>query len=425
VDSGTASFNGGLTSDQNVNSNIFIGVAGGTLNMASLYLGRTAVILSSEPTAGSTTTGLYVNGGAAAIGGALNVCTNSRSNSCDSVRIDSGALTVGSTTTVTLNNGSRWSVLDINGGTFTSNDSTGAGIQLGGVFAGENAAMLVRSGTAFADTITFGDVNQTSGIDALNLTGGTLYLGSGGMVLGGPGAYSYNISLSGSATLGAIANWSSALNVTLGGGTIQAGDAFGNAQNITLTGTLTGSTLIKSGKGILVVGGSCSVTGSATVSAGVLEIGGSFSEAASLTIANGATVYLAGGSLAVSGSITNNGIFKVSGTPSLAITGKFINNGVLDLINGPASLPPNFVNNGTVLNASNVKVQQFGITGTTLNLTIQSYVEHTYQLQRSSSLTNPNWIDAGAAQVGTGSNLEFTDPSATGAQGFYQVLVSP
>jgi len=161
------------------------------------------------------------------------------------------------------------------------------------------------------------------------------------------------------------------------------------------------------------------------VSAGVLEIGGSFSEAASLTISNGATVYLAGGSLAVSGSITNNGIFKVSGTPSLAITGKFINNGVLDLINGPASLPPNFVNNGTVLNASNVKVQQFGITGTTLNLTIQSYVEHTYQLQRSSSLTNPNWIDAGAAQVGTGSNLEFTDPSATGAQGFYQVLVSP
>jgi autotransporter-associated beta strand protein len=214
--------------------------------------------------------------------------------------------------------------------------------------------------------------------------------------------------------------------MTLGGDTIQAGDNFGDAQNITLTGAVTGTTLTKTGKGTLLLGGSCSLTGSATVSAGVLEIGGSFAEAASMTIANGATVYLAGGSLAVSGSITNNGIFKVSGTPALAVTGHFINNGVLDLINGPSSLPPNFVNNGTVLNAKNVTVQQTSLSGTTFSVTVQSYLEHTYQLQRSNSLTNPNWTNVGSAKAGTGASLEFTDSGgATGSQGFYQVVVSP
>ena len=393
--------------------------------MASLYLGRTATSYTSEPAAGSTTDGLYVNGGTAAISGQLNVCTNGGSNSSDSVRIDSGALTVGSTTTVTLNNGSRWSVLDINGGTFTSNDATGAGIQLGGVFAGENAVMLVRSGTAFADTITFGDVNQTSGADVLNVTGGILYIGSGGMVQGGTGPYTSTISLTGTGTLGALANWSSALNIILGGDTIKAADVSGTGHNITLSGTLTGTTLTKTGSGTLVIAGPSSYTGATTVSAGILEITGTVSSTSSVSIASGASLYLAGGSLSVSGGVTNGGTFKISGTPTIALAGSFINNGVLDLINGSSSLPPNFVNNGTVLNAGNVKLQQFSMTGTSLNLTIQSYVEHTYQLQRASSLTNPNWTNVGSAQAGTGSSLEFTDPGATGAQGFYQIVVSP
>jgi fibronectin-binding autotransporter adhesin len=285
--------------------------------------------------------------------------------------------------------------------------------------------MLVRNGAAYADTITFGDVNQTSGQDVLNITGGILYVGAGGMVLGGAGAYTYSILLSGTGTLGALASWSSTLSISLGGGTIEAADNYGNAQNITLTSAVTGSTLRKTGSGTLLIGGSCALTGSATVCAGILEIGGSLTGATSLTIANGATVYLAGGLLSVSGTVTNNGIFKMSGTPGLSLTGRFINNGVLDLINGPSSLPPNFVNNGTVLNAGNVAVQQASLTGTAFSATIQSYAEHTYQLQRSNSLTNPTWTNIGSAHAGTGSSLEFTDPGATGTQAFYQILVSP
>jgi autotransporter-associated beta strand protein len=425
VNTGTASFNGGLTSDPGVDGNIFVGVTGGVLNMASLYLGRTATAITSQPAAGETTTGLYVDGGTVTITGALNIGTNGASNSSDSVRIDSGALTVDSTTTITLNNGSRWSVVDVNGGVFTSNDGTGAGIQIGGVYGGENGILLVRNGTASTDKITFGDTNQTSGADVLSVTGGVLYIGSGGMVAGGSGGYASTITLSGTGTVGALANWTSPLNITLGGDTIQAGNASGTGYNITLSGALTGSVLTKTGSGTLLLAGPCSYTGATTVSAGILEITGTVSSTSSLSIASGATCYLAGGSLTVSGPITNNGIFKVSGTPGLSLTGAFTNNGVLDLINGPSTLPANFVNNGTVLNAGNIAVQLVGMTGGSFSVGILSYVEHTYQLQRSSSLTAPTWTNIGSSQAGTGSTLTFTDPAPTGAQGFYQILVSP
>jgi hypothetical protein len=143
------------------------------------------------------------------------------------------------------------------------------------------------------------------------------------------------------------------------------------------------------------------------------------------TISSGATFYLAGGLLSVSGGITNNGIFKISGVPSLALTGSFVNNGVLDLINGPATLPPNFVNHGTVLDTSNINVQSAAMSGSTFSLTIRSYVQHTYQLQGSTSLTNPAWTNIGSLQAGTGGPLQFTDTSAGGLQKFYQILVGP
>jgi autotransporter-associated beta strand protein len=427
VNSGTASFNGGLTTDPGTDSNLFIGVPGGALNMASLYLGRTSTWFTTEPAAGGTTWGMYIDGGSVTITGQLNIGTTAGTNSSGSARIDSGALTVDSTTTITLNNHGRWSVLDVNGGVFTSNDSTGAGIQLGGVFGGENAVLLVRSGTASADTITFGDTNQTSGQDVLNVTGGVLYTGSGGWALGGSGGYTSSVSLAGNGTVGALANWSSPLTITLGGDTIQAGDSNGIGHNITLSGAVTGTTLTKTGNGALILSGPCSYTGATTVSAGVLEISGTVSSTTSLLISSGATCYLAGGSLTVSGAVTNNGIFKISGAPALAVTGSFTNDGVLDLINGPSSLPPNFVNNGAVLTSSSVQAQGVTMTGSNFGLTIQGYAQHTYQLQRASSLVAPvTWTNVGAPQVGAGAPLTFSDSGrATGKQGFYQILVSP
>ena len=160
---------------------------------------------------------------------------------------------------------------------------------------------------------------------------------------------------------------------------------------------------------------------------GVLEVTGTLSGSTSLTVSSGAVFYLAGGSLSVSGTITNNGTFKLSGAPSLTQTGTFINNGVLDLIDGPQSLPAGLMNNGVVLNASTVNVQQVAMNGSNLNITIHGYPQHTYQLQRATSLAAPvMWSNVGAAQTGAGAPLVFTDTGgAAGHQAFYQIMVSP
>jgi autotransporter-associated beta strand protein len=175
----------------------------------------------------------------------------------------------------------------------------------------------------------------------------------------------------------------------------------------------------------LLLGGDDTYSGPTTLLDGVLEVTGSLSGTSSLTVVNGAVFYLSGGSLAVSGTITNNGIFKLSGSPALSQTGPFINNGVLDLINGPQTLPANFTNNGTVLDAGSVQVMKIGTGGSAFSLTLQGYAQHTYQLQRAAALVAPAWANVGSPQIGAGVPLTLTDPAPSGAQAFYQVLVSP
>jgi len=183
--------------------------------------------------------------------------------------------------------------------------------------------------------------------------------------------------------------------------------------------------LATSGSGTVILSGNSTYTGPTSVLGGVTELTGSILDTSSLTISSGGVFYLASGLLDVSGNITNNGIFKITGTPTVTQTGSFINNGFLDLINGPQTLPPRFVNNGTVLTPGSVIVQQMVRNGSSFALTIQGYAQHTYQLQRSPSLTTPVWTNVGAAQTGQGSPLVFTDTAASGAQGFYQFIVSP
>ncbi len=226
--------------------------------------------------------------------------------------------------------------------------------------------------------------------------------------------------------LGALTGGTSA---TLGGGnagkvTYSIGDI---GIDTLFAGNITGNSAVtKVGTGTQTLSGSCNYTGATNVLEGVLKITGTLAGTPSLAISEGAVLYLAHGSLSVAGSITNNGTFKISGSPTLALTGNFINNGVLDLINSQSTLPPNFVNNGTVLDSSDVSVQQAAISGSNFSVSIQSYFEHTYQLQRADSLTAPIWTNIGAAQEGNDSILNFTDTGgAAGPKRFYRVQVSP
>jgi autotransporter-associated beta strand protein len=209
------------------------------------------------------------------------------------------------------------------------------------------------------------------------------------------------------------------------GGSLTAG---GNGASTTYSGNFSGSgSFVKTGTGTMILSGTNNrSSGAITVNGGVLELTGSLTSAKSLTINSGDVFYLAGGSLSISGSVTNNGIFKVSGSPAnFTQTGAFTNNGVLDLINSNGTLPPRFTNDGTVLYASSVVVQAAATSVSGFSVSIQSYVQHTYQLQSTASLSPTSWTNVGAPQAGTGGTLVLTDPFATGTQGIYRVLVSP
>ena len=298
LSSGSATFNGGLNAVGNQNQNWLINATGGTLTAASLSLGRSALSYTVEPTAGATATGLYINGATVSVAGGLTLGNGNGTNSSVSVRIDSGSLTVGGTTSIGLSNGGRWSVIDVNGGTFTSTDT------VNGVFIGApqigNAELLIRAGTATVEGIKMGQA--ASGTSVVNLTGGSLYLGSGGIV---QNTAVLSVIKLGAGILGAKADWSSLLDMQLLGiPTIKAADAADVAHGITLGGILsgTGVVLTKTGNGVLTLNGLNTFTGATLLSAGTLNVN---ADTALGDAGNGVTL-LNGAVLQAGGAVTTN-----------------------------------------------------------------------------------------------------------------------
>ena len=288
VTSGSATFLGGL-SVASADNGAFISVTGGSLTATNLTLGRTGLNDSTQPTAGSTGDGLYINGGAVNILANLNLGTSGGANSSVNTRIDSGSLTVGGAVFIGLNNGARWSVVDVNGGSLTVTDVV-TGISIGNAQVG-NAELLIRAGTVNAGIIGLG-YGTVADTVVLNQTGGSLYLGSGGIVQVSPNATA-SITLAGG-LLGATTNWSCTNNIQLTGAnyTIQTADTNGNPQNVYLGGTLSGAgALAKTGAGTLVLSNADTCVGATTISNGTLALValGSLANTPQIAIASGAT----------------------------------------------------------------------------------------------------------------------------------------
>jgi autotransporter-associated beta strand protein len=291
VSSGSATFLGALTTTLGSDTADFIDVTGGSLTAASLSLGRTGLSDTTQPTAGSTTAGLYINGGAVNILANLDMGISSAANSTVNTRMDSGSLTVGGVLTIGLNNGGRWSVVDVNGGTLTVTNTT-TGISVGGPLSG-NAELLIRNGTVNAGIIGLGQTaaGSTNMTAVINMTNGALYVGGGGIVQVSTGVgFVSTITLNGG-VLGAGTNWTSTNNIRLGSATIQTADALGNPWNIGLSGILSGTNLLKSGAGTLTLGGANTYGGSTVVSNGVLALAvtGLITNTAQVSIASNAT----------------------------------------------------------------------------------------------------------------------------------------
>lgn len=219
-------------------------------------------------------------------------------------------------------------------------------------------------------------------------------------------------------------------SLQIGGGAGQTTLSLRSGVTITTTA---GITILA--HGVLTAHATGAAKGISAAGIGALSLGATV--VGQLTVNSGGVVDISGGTLTVNGEITNDGTFILSSGATLAGVTGFINNGVLDITTaGPFTPPVGFVNNGVVLDKSAVKVKAITkteaiVNGTekiiaAVNLTIDSYTGHTYQLQVSSSLAAGSFANLGDPQQGsTGAVLTFSDPNATGPLGFYRIIVDP
>ena len=158
--------------------------------------------------------------------------------------------------------------------------------------------------------------------------------------------------------------------------------------------------------------------GSITIGGDELYVSGDF-------INNGTMQALGGGQFFGAGDVVNNGTIRFASSGVLTTTGTFTNNGLLDLLTSTNSLPPNFINNGTVILNTDRRILSVGKAGANFSCTAWGYAGHSYRLERADTLAGP-WTPIGGMQPGAGAMLTFTDTGgATGAARFYRVSVSP
>jgi autotransporter-associated beta strand protein len=212
---------------------------------------------------------------------------------------------------------------------------------------------------------------------------------------------------------------------TLSGTNVYSGPTRVGAGTLALTGAIaTTNSLVVSNAATL------HLVGALTASLAQIQAGGTLTGCGTLnaTLVNDGLVLSdcgAPGVLTLADNVTNNGTMRLVSGTALAASGVFVNNGVLDMMTAGSGLPPNLVNNGVILDSSNLPAQAIFMAGSVVSIRAQSYTGHQYLLQRATSLTAPRWVDVGSAQAGNGAVIEFTDPDATAGVRFYRIQVWP
>src|ERR1035438_9034301 len=204
-------------------------------------------------------TGGTVNVGTSAVKN-LAICYDAYANENGTVNVNGGTLTVGSSSVASQI-------------AFFDTTATGPPTSSTAVLNQTDGVVNAWGGIVFG----LASGSLSGGAAALTNSGGILYVGQKGIGFGASSpAPSVNIALSGG-TVGALANWSSSLPITLGTAngniTFQCADSSNNPYTISLSGALTGAGgLYVTGPGTLTLSGANNYAGSTVVSNGTLAI---------------------------------------------------------------------------------------------------------------------------------------------------------
>jgi autotransporter-associated beta strand protein len=238
---------------------------------------------------------------------------------------------------------------------------------------------------------------------------------------------------------------SGSANLTISGPiTGSGGVTMGAFSTVTLTGnhSYTGPTAVESGT--LAVSGNLSGTESVTVGSGATLINTGVIETPDVTILSGGTlggigtirgnvtvsgeVLVAGpGTWRVEGNVINTGTIRLTGGARLEVTGTLTNQGLLDLIMADQTFVGTIIDTGTVLDLSAMKAApSISITASGVEVDTQTFLGHTFQLQKSTTLQGGSWTNVGAPQPGTGGRVVFIDPAGAALdKQFYRVIIVP
>ena len=329
--------------------------------------------------------------------------------------------------------GSGSALFDIGSSTgWFANRNGGVTVNFGGLEGGPNTTLGGRQAGSGETSSTYvvGALNQNSTFSGTITTGGDL----GGLNITKVGTG--NWTLTGTSTFTGI--------VGIAAGTLTVSGSLNNnglpfeAQSgagLTLAGGTVSTEIVQIDAGALftgngVINGELLAQGTANVSGGgSLTVNGNFENDGTLTV-SGSTTLVVNVPVDNSGSFVNNGTLMVDGGSVLVVnlpadgSGSFSNNKLLDIMDSPQSaLPAGYINNGIILTSSLVTVNSVHLGGGSFSVTLQSYTGHTYQLEKSSNLTN--WYTVGSPLGGTGSPLVLTDAGATSGSTFYKVGVGP